>query len=660
MKHFLCALWLTSAVVAAAQEPSPNHDDLTSLSVDDLLNVEVTSVARRGQRLSETSAATFVITQDDIRRSSATTIPDLLRMVPGFDVAQINRNAWAVSARGFNGRWADKLLVMIDGRSVYSQMFDGVFWSLQDLPFSDIERIEVTRGPGGTLWGANAINGIVNIVTKHPIDTQGTSASVSAGEGSGVLADARHGGRFGETGHYRVYAKTRQQASTIDLTRGSYNDAWGLITTGFRTEWLTRAGVMNLQGRLQSSHTNELTNYVTRRDAFSTRTPEHYDSDAESMLFRWTANPSRRSETIFQTYYSRLHQASNVLNGSSITQTVDADFQRNVTLREGNVLTWGVEARATQYDSTTFGTMNLNLPANVVWSQTAFVQEELKLTPRFRVTAGTKILHDDASRLQWQPTLRALWTPRANQSVWAAVTRAVRLPSQSEYSSDIIVARFPGEDGTPVVVNLRGNRDLEPESVISYEAGYRVRPTSSLSIDVTAFHNSLRHITGLANGQPEIVGGETILPIDIINNLEGSTHGLEGTLTLRPSSRWDLTGGFAWWMADLRELRDPSAVPSPDVYCPRRQFQLRSFFTLTPQLEVDAAAYYVSAIREQHVAGYTRTDLRLGWQLAPDVEFSLTGTNLTGRRHIEFNGSPEAAALAPTTRVIMGTLTWRH
>src|SRR5438552_338544 len=393
MKHFTVALILVALVAASADaQTPPKSGELTDLSVDDLLNVEVTTVARRGQKLAETSAATFVITQEDIRRSGATSIPDLLRMVPGFDVSQINSNIWAVSARGFNGRASNKVLVLIDGRSVYSDVFFGIDWSTIDAFFEDIERIEVTRGPGGTLWGANAMNGIVNIVTKHPVDTQGTVAYASHGSGEGPSAGARYGGRFGSTGHYRAYVKGFDRPETVDLHH-EFDDQWSMLRGGFRAEWMTRLGSLNLQGDGYRGTTEETTDLPNAQYPFGQKRDNLAHRAGHNLLLRWTMTQSVRSETTLQASFDFIRDGNMVANERR--RNVDVDFQHHLMLGTRNDATWGAELRSTTF--VTGGSrdiIQLTRSHDSDTLVTAFVQDQLTLTPHLRLTAGTKVVGD--------------------------------------------------------------------------------------------------------------------------------------------------------------------------------------------------------------------------------------------------------------------------
>jgi iron complex outermembrane receptor protein len=655
MKHFKVVLFLAVMVAASADaQTTPKSGELTDLSVDDLLNVEVTTVARRGQKLVETTAATFVISQEDIRRSGATSIPDLLRMVPGFDVSEINSNIWAVSARGFNGRGSNKVLVLIDGRSVYSEVFFGIDWRTIDAFFEDIDRIEVTRGPGGTLWGANAINGIVNIITKHPVDTQGTVAYASHGSGEGPSVGARYGGRFGSTGHYRAYVKGFDRPQTIDSLRHGFNDNWSMMRGGFRAEWMTRLGSLNLQGDGYRGTTDETSKLPNEQFPLGQKHDDQTHLGGHNLLLRWTMTQSVRSETSLQASLDFARSDNMVTNERR--RNIDVDFQHHLMLGTRNHATWGAELR-----STTFVTggprdiIQLSRSHDTDNLFTAFIQDELTLTPQLRITAGTKVVRDPILGLQWQPSVRALWMPRPDQTVWAAVTRAVRLPSQFERFSTSEVAAFPGRDGQPVKIVLYGDRNLKAESATSYEAGYRLRPARNVSIDVTAYINSLHQFiaSSVTDPTPE-QKSMSILPLVFENDVSGRTKGVEALVTWRPTAQWDLSAGYASWSPAVK------GDDFSDLDAPHHQAQLRSFYTVTSRLEFDAALYFTGWIPAQHVRRYLRTDARIAWQVLPSLEVSVIGRNLTDDAHTEFNGKIESGAQAPTRRTISGMVTWRY
>jgi iron complex outermembrane receptor protein len=642
---------------AAGNVAAQSTNDLANLSVDDLMNVQVTSVARRGQRLSETPAAIFVISEEDIHRSGATTIPELLRMVPGFDVSQIDRNVWAVSARGSNGRWANKLLVLIDGRSVYSQLFGSVAWDVQDLPLDDVERIEVTRGPGGTLWGANAVNGIVNIITKHPIDTQGVLASVSHGDGSGPGAELRYGGRFGESGHFRVNLKGFDVPATLRTDDGvpGGNDDWRMLHASLRAEWATSRGSLNLQGDAFSGTSGETVSAPTAEQPFGWTHSDPSRVSGHNLLLRWSSTQSSHSETNLRAYYDDTNRDQWIQNERR--RTFDLDFDHHVTLGRHDA-TWGVEARSNSWK---WGSRSgdMLLPSGHEMAYSAFVQDEIRLSSRFRLTVGSKLLNEDGSN-QLQPTIRGLWIIRPNQVLWAAATRSVRQPTEIENDVFVRLAAAPISPDQNATLTVAGNPSLRPEHARSLEIGYRGVITPTVSVDVTAFRTMMRDLIFAERGAVAVRDGEVTLPLTFMNSSEATTTGFEALMTIRPATRWDLTLGYTQLGIGLTDRFDGTSDHMSQVDVPRHQYSMRSYFTVTPRLEIDVAAYLAGRIASQNVPRYLRSNLRVDWLLMPDLELVISGQNLTDSHHIEFNGPGQGAYLTPTSRTITGTLRWRH
>jgi len=599
------SLTLIGGALHAQEKP-----DLTSLSVDDLMNVEVTSVSRKGQKLSDTAAAVFVITQDDIRRSGATSIPEILRIVPGLDVARINGNVWAISARGFNGRFANKLLVMIDGRSVYTPLFSGVFWDVQDTLLEDVDRIEVIRGPGGTLWGANAVNGIINIITKHAIETQGTLLSAGGGAADGSSVSGRYGGSFGHNGYYRAYGKSFDRPASVGGANPSH-DAWTVGRAGFRADWASRRGDnFTAQGDVYRG-TEATLGLLDPANPFADRAAMSHIA-GQDLQFRWTAIQSSRSDTTLQAFYDYTARSQpSLVPGRLSRHTFDIDFQNHLKLGSRNDTVWGVEYRTSNDEASGPG-LELVRDSNVSSVATAFVQDEIQVARRFRVTIGTKLQYDPVSHLQLQPTLRLLFKASERQTIWAAATSAVRTPSQNELYGRTTVGAFPDGAGNVALIVVTGNSELKPERVESYEVGYRLQATPNLAFDATAFHNRMRDIGGTEAKQPFVdSSGRTIIPLIIENTVNANANGAEFFVTDAIAANWNVALGYSFFQVsaiDDEGLRSSSEIGK--IATPRHQLQLRSFIQLSRQLELDSWAYYVGRIASD-VPSYLRLDAQL-------------------------------------------------
>jgi iron complex outermembrane recepter protein len=645
----LSARFSSTLIVAlmAASLHAQERPDLASLSVDDLMNVEVTSVSRKGEKLSETAAAVFVITQDDIRRSGATSIPEILRIVPGLDVARVNGNVWAISARGSNGQFANKLLVMIDGRSVYTPLFSGVFWDVQDTLLEDVDRIEVIRGPGGTLWGANAVNGIINIITKHAIETQGSLVSAGGGAEAGTSASARYGGAFGHNGFYRAYGKSFDRPASV----GSPNltqDAWALGRAGFRADWTSRRGDNFMaQGDIYRGSESTLGAFNPVSPLLNLSTLDHVTG--QDLQFRWTATQSSRSDTTIQAIYD--YTARSMPTFVYSRRAFDIDFQNHLRLGTRNDAVWGVGYRQSS-DSAVSPVVSLVRDSNIQNITSAFVQDEIQVSPRFRVIAGTKVQYDNATRLHFQPTLRLLLKASERQTFWAAATSAIRTPSEIELYGRVNVGAFPDGAGGEGLIVLTGNPRLEPERVDVFEAGYRWQAAAKVALDATVYHNLMRDLVLSSPGSPTLdAAGRPMIPINFSNTVHGHANGAEILLTDSVSPSWNLALGYSLFQ---------SSATVADVSSARHQVQLRSFIQLPRRFEIDSAAYYVGELGGD-VASYLRLDGQLLWHPAKQWELSISGQNLLHSRHSEFVGTNGESQLGtPVQRTVNGKVTWRY
>jgi len=618
-------------------------DDLSKLSFDDLMDAEVTSVARRGQKLSDTPAAVFVITDDDIRRSGATTIPDLLRMVPGLDVAAIDNNVWAVSARGFNGRWSNKLLVMIDGRTIDSPVFSGVFWDAQDIVLEDIDRIEVIRGPGGTLWGVNAVNGVINIITKNAVATHGTLLSVTQGTGEHGLTTAQYGGAIGDRFHYRAFVKgfDRPRSSAFDGSSGRRG--------GFRADWTaTPKDNVSIEGTLFRGSREELMAFVTPADPYHGPRNVGFITGAASGSVQWTETQSTRSETKLQISYGAGLQHSPIWSVDE--RSFDADFQHQLTLGTRNEVVWGVGYRrnsaaiGSPADTLTFGSSVLRQHFF-----SGFVQDELRLPGNVRVTFGAKAQHERGHSPELQPTLRLLWHPAERHVLWGAATRAIRTPAWAETAGSTLISAFPDpQTGHPAFVVYQGNPDLRSERSRSFELGYRWLPNDTFSVDVTAFDEDFdRLIASQVSSPYRDAEGTLITPIAAQNSAFGHARGLELFATSQVNDRLQVSGGYTF----LHEQTSNNGGGWP-----QSQAQLRSVLRLTPRLELDSAAYFVGRLQTQPVPAYLRVDGRLTWHADAAWDVSAGVQNLADARHLEFIDHQTASMT--TRRSVYGTITW--
>jgi len=610
----LCAALAAASLVA---EPAKNFGDLT---MEELMNETVTSVSKKEQKLSDAAAAVSVLSNEDLRRSGATSVSDALRLVPGMDVGAINSSHTAVSSRGFNGLYANKLLVLIDGRAVYTPLFGGVYWDLQQTMMEDVDRIEVIRGPGATLWGANAVNGVVNVVTRSARDTQGGLIYGGGGDVHETMGGVRYGGQIDEHTYYRVYA-TEQSQDDYSLANGlSAGDAWSSQHGGFRVDRYVNDTHLTWQGDMTAA---DLDDHAS--DAYNVNS-----------LGRWTRTLSDRSEVEAQVYYDRTHR-DDLLSAATTVDTVDFTLQHSFGLGERNDAIWGVGYRFID------GTVKQTSPAILVHDTTfsqhlfnAFVQDAIKLVPdRLTLTLGTKVEHNDYTGFEIQPSVSMVFKPAKNQTLWASISRAVRTPTVLE-SRDVFApvfgAPFVGPGGGLYVPALTGNPDVSSETLWAYELGWRIQPTARVNVDVAVFYNDYNGLIVPASA-PQFVPGVPVGLAELpwVNGLTGHTYGGEAAVTVSPTDEWRLTAAYSLLVADIQGPA-PYAANSEES-APRNQLSLRSAYDITPHLSIDGQLRYVDSI--QGVPAYLTADLRLSYRPNDHLEFSLVSQNLLDAQHPE-------------------------
>jgi iron complex outermembrane receptor protein len=655
-------LLVTMTIVVVAQNPDA---DLTNTSLEDLMNIEVTSVSKKEEKLFQSAAAIYVITQDDIRRSGMTSIPELLRTVPGLDVARIDGTKWAVSARGFNNRFANKLLVLIDGRSVYTPETGGVYWEAQDVMLEDIERIEVIRGPGGTLWGANAVNGVINIITKHSRDTHGGLVTTGGGSEERGFGSARYGGRIGEKADYKVYANYFNRRGQVDAAGVSANDGQQALSGGGRVDWnLSGHDELTLEGGIYRTSLRETSTNISPAEPVApfTNTPGVFTGG--HVLGRWTRTLAKKSETVLQVYYDRLNR--DTFDGKQSFSTIDLDFQHHFVFGQRQDVVWGLGYRAISHvtNTTSLTPVQFNPKDKTAQLISSFAQDEFTLIKqRLRLTLGTKLEHDVYSGFQLQPSARMVWTPSNHQTMWGAISRAVRTPSRGDRAIRVNLAALPSAGGPTAILALLGNENTRSEELQAFELGYRVQPTRSLVLDVSTFYNSYDHLQTLEPGRPFFESDPSpshlVIPVRFSNLMRGETYGLEASANWNATRFWRLTGGYSFMRIQLHpysESVSPLAEDNEGV-TPRHQLQLHSFLQLPNTFQMDAAIYQISSRPTESIPRITRLDTRLGWRVQENLDVSVTLQNLLDRHHPEFVGL--GALSSQPGRSAYGKLTWR-
>jgi iron complex outermembrane recepter protein len=617
------------------------------MNIEDLLNIEVNSVSKKAQKMSEAAAAIYVITPDDVRRSGATNIPDLLRMIPGMDVAQINANSWAVSVRGFNHQFTDKVLVLIDGRAVYSPLLGGVNWDTQDVPLEDIDRIEVIRGPGATVWGANAVNGVINVVTRKAEDTTGGLISGGGGSEGQAYGMLRYGSSIGKRVNYRVFGKYRSYGILPEFDGEPGHDSWNLGHGGFRADaTISRKDWLTMQGDLYTGREGGTIIHIYSVDPPVTDDQTvRFGLSGGNILGRWKHSFSGRSETTFQFYfdnYARLGPEA-----SEKRNTLDFDFSHHLAWGSRQDLVWGLGYRRT-WDKTA-GTIDqaFTPPDTQLHLFNTFVQDTVALDPgRVFLTVGTKLEDSYFTSFGFEPSARVAWTPSHWQTFWAAVSRAERTPDRRHEGLVAALAAIPDPEGsgTPLEVILFGNPQFMAEHVLSYEAGYRAQRGERLSFSVSAFFNRYDHLETLERGseafEPVPAPARFVVPITFGNLMYGSTEGAELAGSLKITSRWTLSPSYAFLEMHLRtkaSSQDTTSALNYQGSNPQHQAQLRSHVEIFRNLSWDASSYFVSPLPAEQVPAYTRIDSQLSWKLGEQAEVGVVGQNLLHDHHLESN-----------------------
>ncbi len=615
----------------------------------------MTSVSKHEQKLTDTAAAIYVLTQEDIRRAGVFTIPEALRLVPGLNVAKAASNKWAISSRGFNGVLSNKLLVMIDGRSVYTPVFSGVYWDDQSTLIQDIDRIEVIRGPGASMWGANAVNGIINIITKRADETQGNLVS-AIGTPNGGRVEGRQGGKAGKDGYYRVYAQSSSAGASKNPDSTGNNDEWYRLRSGFRYDGKYSAiDTMTVQGDVYGGEQSSETRLNTFTPPYSNIVRSSENSYGGNLLARWNHNISKDSQTSVQTYID--HYSRDELVAEQDVTTLDLQGQHSIRLNDRNQFVWGGGARLNMQQlegSPQVSFHNQNSTNHIL---NTFLQNEYAVVPnKLFLTVGSKFEHNDFTGLEIEPSSRLAWRATETQTVWGAVSRAVRTPSSVEQDVQITAGILPG--ATPTALVLVGNQDQKSEEVIAYELGHRIQVTPKLSFDTALFYNDYSNLQTVGTAGASFLnpnGTMFIQPYKVNNLGEGNTYGTEIAANWNVNQDWRLSGSYSYLYMDLK-VRPGAAttLDGTEKLAPRHQFSVRSYYNLTNDVHWDNMFYYVDDVSPSADA-YLRYDTRVAWLAMPGLEVSLIGRNLTGSAHTEFPNTP----LAEFSRSVVGQVLWQ-
>jgi iron complex outermembrane receptor protein len=616
-------------------------EDLKRMTLEEMMGIEVSTVTRSPEPTTSVPAAVHVITQDDIRRSGARSLPEVLRTAPGLQVARLDSARYAIGSRGFADRLARSMLVLIDGRAVYSPLFAGTYWESQNTLLEDIERIEIIRGPGGTLWGANAVNGIVNIVTKRAADTQGGLLTAAAGSEPRGMAGVRYGGRVGSNFHFRAYAQGFDRRAQL----AADYDGWNALQAGARGDWsLPGARALTVQGEAYGISLGQRAAVPLDAPPYSQTITREAPLDGGHVLARWSGAAGPRGEFQLQSYFDRTHRDEVPVAETRHTFEVDFQYKRRIRARHDVVA--GAAVRVTSNRLVTVAPTAFDPPGRTDKLFSAFLQDDVALVPdRLRLVVGTKVEHNDYSGYEIQPSARMVWTLNASNTVVWSATRAVRTPSAVEvnYTTSSLVSA-----AVPSFVRLQPYPSFRPEELVAYEVGYRVRPASRLYVTASAFFNELNHLVSTELLSSFVDATTTpprlILPVTFANGLHGNSHGLEVTGDLRVTPWWRWTAHYSFLRVQVTKIPGGNDVTQERRYegiTPQHQVQVQSSLDLPGRLSVDWFARRATALPAGPVPAYTTSTVRLAWQVRPTVEIALVGQDLHSARHLEWPGGAQ-------------------
>jgi iron complex outermembrane receptor protein len=621
------AFLLLNAPTAAADNNAPEAIaslELSRMSLEDLGKIEITSVSKKQERLDDAAAAIYVITQEDIRRSGATSIPEILRLAPNLQVAQVDASQYAISARGFNSTTANKLLVLIDGRSVYTPLFSGVFWDVQDVLISNIERIEVISGPGGTLWGANAVNGVINIIRSKSSRTQG--GQVHAGVGNAENGtDVHYGGTLGEAGSYRIYGKKFNRDNTQRANGSDVPDAWHQERAGFRTDWSANGDEFTLQGDAYQG--------VIDQANFADKT-----ISGGKLMAHWNRMLNDGASLEVQSYYDHTRRIYPGTFGESL-DIYDVEAQHSFIWHKTHNVVWGLGYRYSR-DAVSNTALLAFLPADKTLTlANIFIQDNIALSDRLTLTIGTREESNNYTGAENQPNVRLAWKPNEQTLLWSAISRVVRTPSRIDREFFV--------PGTSPYTTYGGGPDFQSEKLTAYEIGYRIEPSVQTTFSISTFYNVYDKLRSL-----EPTGSTTIFA----NRMKGDTYGIETWGSYSINEWWQVKAGYTLLRKNLRF--EPGSGDITGVQAagndPGYQWSVRSLTNLSHGMDVDFTVRAVGSLPNPDVPSYVVLDGHWGWKISPTMDLSLSGFNLLNKRHAEFGAPPNRSVLGRSVYVKLG------
>lgn len=668
LRDWLGVLFLLVILVPLARAQSDTNPTspaaLKNLSLEELSQIEVTTPSKAPVAAFRTPDAVYVITGEDIRRSGATNIPEALRLAPGVEVARIDANNWSIGIRGFGSNLTRSVLVLIDGRSVYTQLFAGTNWDVQNTLMDDIDRIEVIRGPGGTIWGPNAVDGVINIITKDSKDTQGMLVSAGGGNEEQGFANLRYGGGNGKDFTYRVYGMGFTRGPEYHPDGRNFDD-WRNVQGGFRMDWKRQRDAFTLQGDLYDEEAGKSVGATSYTPPYSQIIDSNALLSGGNVMGRWKRILSDGDDIQIQAYYDRTHREA--ANFAEIRNTFDIDFLQRLRLPARQEVSWGLGARVDPVNDQVVVTGLQFIPnQRTDYLLTAFVQDEVGLVEgRLALTLGTKLLRTNfSSDIDLEPSARLLWTPDDKQTIWAAFTHALRTPSDGEDNFNLLGFVSTTANGTPFFARFNANSDFAAEQMNGYELGYRRLLGKKFYVDITGYYNHYHDLFSEELAGPIFLEttpapAHLLLPAQFRNGLLGYTKGVEIAPEWRPTANWRLRGSYSYLHMNLGKAPNSGDVGTAPIIVgssPQHEVTVSSAWDLSKKLQLDLTFRYVSALPGQLVPAYSTGDARVGWKFSRQVELSVAGQNLLQPWHFEYGGDP--GPLVGIRRSVYAKLTW--
>jgi iron complex outermembrane receptor protein len=649
----------------AARIPPANEEaqvqQLSKMSLADLGNIRVTTVTKEPEEVWQTPASIYVLTQNDIRRSGAVTLPDLLRTVPGVEVAEIQGNNWAVGIRGFGSQFSRGVLLLIDGRSAYTELFEGVYWDVQDMPLNEIERIEIIRGPGGTIWGANAVNGVINIITKNARDTQGTLATALSGHENrffGTLQEGLHKGMF----YYRVFAHGFLREPEIEPGFIGY-DRWHLVHGGFRADWNASAhDALSLEGGIYSGQSGQQIGLGVYSPLEQIAVNGSQAISGGDLDLHWHHHYSGGSDMRLLAYFDRTNRQGPQFGETR--DTFDVDATGRMRLPGSNDVIWGAGVRLEPSEFIqTQPTVDFLPHYQNDYIYSTFAQDTLQLVPaRLNLIGGTKLEYNNFSGFEYQPSVRMLWNPSHHSTLWGAISRAIRSPGRLDQDIELtgVVSSKPA-----LIDRVEGDPFFQSEILISYDAGYRQLLTGNLFADIAAFHNRYEKLEGYGNAFYSRITTPvtaTLLNVPIANSVDGNTDGIEIAPDWKVTRWWELKGNYSYlhiktqprpaFAGTIAQLN----ATSYNGTSPHRETTAQSYMDFSHGFDFNLDYRFVSRIPAQGVGSYQTADAHVDWAMNRNWQFSVTGRNLLQPQHQEFNG--DNGNYVGIRRAVFARVTW--